>query len=90
MKNLRIFVWITLSIIVFSCEYEGYDSYVSCDFGSEKENYEILAENPFIKTEEQQVSTFSIDADGASYSNTRRFITTYYMKPPTGAVRTRK
>ncbi len=38
------------------------------------ENYADYADNPFIKTADQNVSTFSIDADGASYSNVRRFI----------------
>ncbi len=38
------------------------------------DNYADYADNPFIKTADQNVSTFSIDADGASYSNVRRFI----------------
>lgn len=40
----------------------------------EGDKYADYADNPFIKTADQNVSTFSIDADGASYSNVRRFI----------------
>jgi Ca-activated chloride channel homolog len=51
------------------------------------DRYNEIVENPFVKVAEQPVSTFSIDADGASYSNTRRFIQENY-KPPVDAVRT--
>lgn len=39
------------------------------------DSYSEYRDNPFIKTSVQNVSTFSIDADGASYSNMRRFVT---------------
>ncbi len=52
------------------------------------ENYAEFEENPFIKVSEQSVSTFSIDADGASYANVRRFIQQDKILPPKGAVRT--
>ena len=52
--------------------------------GSEK--YADYGENPFFKASEQAVSTFSIDADGASYSNTRRFLS-QGQKPPVASVR---
>jgi len=45
-------------------------------------------ENPFVEVAQTPVSTFSIDADGASYSNVRRFLTADNMLPPRGAVRT--
>lgn len=51
------------------------------------DRYNELIENPFIKTSEQNVSTFSIDADGASYSNVRRFIEDGF-DPPKNAIRT--
>ncbi len=38
------------------------------------DKYNDYADNAFIKTSVQNVSTFSVDADGASYSNTRRYI----------------
>lgn len=39
------------------------------------DNYNDYKDNPFIKTADENVSTFSVDADGASYANMRRFIT---------------
>ena len=39
------------------------------------DTFEQLKENKFVKVSEQPVSTFSIDADGASYSYSRRCIT---------------
>ncbi len=51
------------------------------------ENYNEIVENPFIDVSENPVSTFSIDADGASYTNVRRFVNAG-MKPPSGAIRT--
>ncbi|MEL6868098.1 MAG: von Willebrand factor type A domain-containing protein, partial [Bacteroidota bacterium] len=52
------------------------------------DQYNVIEENPFITVEEQAVSTFSIDADGASYSNMRRFIEQDNQKPPKAAIRT--
>lgn len=52
------------------------------------DTYDTLKENPFIKVLQQSVSTFSIDADGASYANVRRFIQQDQQLPPSGAVRT--
>ncbi len=50
------------------------------------EKYTDFGENAFIKTSEQPVSTFSIDADGAAYANTRRFLT-LGQNPPIASVR---
>jgi len=51
------------------------------------EGYNEYAENEFIFTNEENISTFSIDADGASYANVRRFLSTGEL-PPQGAIRT--
>lgn len=40
----------------------------------EGDKLDAITENPFIKTSEQNVSTFSVDADGTSYGYTRRAI----------------
>ncbi|MDP3441928.1 MAG: von Willebrand factor type A domain-containing protein, partial [Ignavibacteria bacterium] len=50
------------------------------------EKYKDYEENPFVKANEQPVSTFSVDADGASYANMRRFL---YLSqiPPKASVR---
>lgn len=50
--------------------------------------YNEVEENPFLRVDEFPVSTFSIDADGASYANVRRFIQQENQLPPNGAVRT--
>jgi Ca-activated chloride channel family protein len=51
------------------------------------EKYREYEENPFLKVSESPQSTFSIDADGASYANMRRFV---YLgqRPPKSSVRT--
>jgi Ca-activated chloride channel family protein len=38
------------------------------------EKYKDYDENPFIKVADQPISTFSVDADGGSYANMRRFL----------------
>ncbi|MEM7659913.1 MAG: VWA domain-containing protein [Bacteroidota bacterium] len=52
------------------------------------DQYERESENPFIQVSEQPVSTFSIDADGASYANTRRYLGQEQNLPPAAAIRT--
>ena len=51
------------------------------------EGYNEFQENDFVLTADEAVSTFSIDADGASYANVRRFLNSGTL-PPQGAVRT--
>ena len=53
---------------------------------SDTEKYKDYEENPFILTAEQPVSTFSVDADGGSYSNMRRFASLGQV-PPKASVR---
>jgi Ca-activated chloride channel family protein len=50
------------------------------------EDYDGIVENRFQETTVNPLSTFSIDVDGASYSNVRRFLQTGQL-PATGAVR---
>ena len=50
------------------------------------EEYATIDENPFVAVSEHPLSTFSIDVDRASYSNTRRFIN-QGQQPPKDAVR---
>ena len=51
------------------------------------DNFDQITENDFIKVSDQAVSTFSIDADGASYSYMRRCINNGWA-PSANAVRT--
>jgi Ca-activated chloride channel family protein len=50
------------------------------------ESYAKIDENPFLEAARAPLSTFSIDVDTASYSNTRRFLTEGRL-PPRDAVR---
>ncbi len=52
------------------------------------DNYDDIVENPFINTPHEATSTFSVDADGASYANVRRFIQEGLQIPPANAIRT--
>ncbi|MEO1518426.1 MAG: von Willebrand factor type A domain-containing protein [Bacteroidota bacterium] len=51
-----------------------------------QESYDVIQENRFYTTKEDPLSTFSIDVDAASYSNTRRFLNNGEL-PPKDAVR---
>jgi Ca-activated chloride channel family protein len=46
------------------------------------ENYRKLPENGFFAVKQQPLSTFSTDADTASFSNTRRFLREGTLPPP--------
>ncbi|MEM6345267.1 MAG: VWA domain-containing protein [Bacteroidota bacterium] len=61
----------------------GYNGFA----GTGGERYNEIAENPFIVAANEPISTFSIDADGGSYANARRFIEGGSL-PPVDAIRT--
>jgi Ca-activated chloride channel homolog len=67
----------------------GYSAGTGSGIGGDTtgEGYNDYVENPFVQTAEEPVSTFAIDADGASYSNVRRFLRNGQL-PPKGAIRT--
>ena len=50
--------------------------------GGSGDKFDGFADNPFVKTISQPVSTFSVDADGASYSIMRRYKTVGYRIDP--------
>ena len=90
-------IWIScLALIFLSCEDQKYDlnpnDYASLANGiasgeeAESEKYTEYGENKFIKTADEKLSTFGIDADGGSYSNTRRFLNLGQL-PPVASVR---
>ncbi|WP_296619919.1 VWA domain-containing protein [Marivirga sp.] len=90
MKKLTNLSLLILLMLNLSCEnYEdGYGpDYTSDSYYTQGDQYIDNGENPFISTSEQNISTFSIDADGGSYANSRRFIMQQSMLPPNGAVR---
>ena len=57
----------------------------SFDFTS-GEGYNKIEENPWVEVYDEPTSTFSIDADGGSYSNARRFLDNDQL-PPKDAIR---
>jgi Ca-activated chloride channel homolog len=63
-----------------------YGSRAVADSSFDREGYDEIVENPFLKAKDNPVSTFSIDVDAASYSNVRRFLNADQL-PPAGSVR---
>lgn len=53
---------------------------------ADREGYDFIKENAFVKATENPLSTFSIDVDAAAYSNVRRLLQQGSL-PPAGAVR---
>ena len=77
------------SVLSFVSCYQSGDS-LSPYWGDQtnRDSYIDYGENEFIPVSENPISTFSIDADGASYSNVRRYIMQENKIPPVEAVRT--
>ncbi|MBO4464943.1 MAG: von Willebrand factor type A domain-containing protein [Prevotella sp.] len=46
------------------------------------DKFDDFKDNPFVKTADEPVSTFSVDADGASYAIMRRYLTDNYNVNP--------
>ncbi len=88
MKSKLLIIPFLLLIFVISCTKKNDGLYVNPESLPESynENYKDYEENPFIKVTDQSVSTFSVDADGGSYANMRRFL---YLgqTPPKASVR---
>jgi Ca-activated chloride channel homolog len=63
-----------------------YGSRAMVDSSFDREGYDEIVENPFMKAKDNPLSTFSIDVDAASYSNVRRFLNADQL-PPAGSVR---
>jgi Ca-activated chloride channel family protein len=64
-------------------ELKGDDGYIQ---QHNTESYNFIVENDFLKATENPLSTFSIDVDNASYTNSRRYIDGGSL-PPADAVR---
>lgn len=86
---------ISIVFILSGCGYEEDSSYsangefyVDDQQAARGENYIVYEENPFVDVSLTPISTFSIDADGASYANMRRFIMDENQMPPKAAIRT--
>ncbi|MEL7530066.1 MAG: von Willebrand factor type A domain-containing protein, partial [Bacteroidota bacterium] len=89
MKKLPIILFLGIALSLTSCYSEAaLYSIAGDESGLEGENYNEIVENPFVQVSDEPISTFSIDADGGSYSNARRFIEQYNELPPVNAIRT--
>ncbi len=90
MKTKILFFSFFLLLLFSGCQYDESSIALSPSSSEEPlngERYEEIQENPFVLVEDEAISTFSIDADGAAYSNVRRFINDGSL-PPKDAVRT--
>ena len=89
MKQLAAFTLVLFLFLLNSCD-KGFNGGYSGGGlnGSTVGNTDSITENPFIKTNDSATSTFSIDADGASYALTRRLVTTNGIGDYKNALRT--
>jgi len=88
MKLTKIILMLLIVGMLTSCEIQNYGSSGANEVALTGDVYNEFEENQFVKVSDQPISTFSIDADGASYANIRRFIQQDNKLPPYGAVRT--
>ena len=96
MKSSKIFLLLLIMGIFTNCVEDSSLSdsgltesvYDTGGFRLSGDSYNLIEENPFINVVETPVSTFSIDADGASYANIRRFIQPDNQLLPKAAIRT--
>ena len=68
----------------FMPEYEGAMDGVHDEGKGELINNGVIAENPFVSTEKQPVSTFSADVDTASYAYLRKLLFRLRLPRPRG------
>lgn len=81
-KMLELGFAAALCFFMTACEYGSmFDGYMSAPSEDstvppqeEGDRFDEIIDNPFIKTSEQNVSTFSIDADGAAYGYMRKML----------------
>lgn len=75
-------------LVLAGCNENGPDHFDLTDVEyAYSEKYKDYEENPFLNVNEHPQSTFSVDADGASYANMRRYVN-LGQRPPKASVRT--
>ena len=95
MKRLiHLFAAALVSFAAVSCYKADMDGFFYPEFGipivdntddpnpEDGDKFDEIKDNPFIKTSEQNVSTFSIDADGAAYGYMRKMISMGTLPTP--------
>lgn len=86
--TLKIFYFSILICLTTACNRDGVDQ----NYGIDSEDitfsakYRDLAENPFVKVDNQTISIVSTDVEGASYSDVRQYIN-LGQTPPTTSVK---
>lgn len=88
MKQLFAFTLALILLVLNSCDKELNSGFNGGDFYQNVGKADSIIENPFIKTTDSATSTFSIDADGASYALTRRLVTSSGIGEYKDALRT--
>jgi len=89
----KIIFFLVLPLFFIGCSSYENDNLYSPNYAEYSENvtgdnYNEIVENPFINVADESTSTFSIDADGASYANVRRFLQQDNQLPIKDAIRT--
>jgi len=88
MKKLLFFTTI-ITLFIASCNksdsFHNSEVFAPTTF---KGDSTVLEENPFIEVTDEPVSTFSIDADGGSYTYMRRYLQQENSLPPKASIRT--
>lgn len=91
MKYLRLSALAVMAVFFTTCHS---DENFSPRFGIDQEALDGTSfedgdeENPFVLTTDENTSTFSIDADGGSYTNVRRYLEQSNQLPPAELIRT--
>ena len=101
MKKIAFLLIIATGLFLAGCAVKSspdspFDNYISGDAGYGEEpgpgqpgeggdRFNEFADNPFISTAEQPQSTFSVDADGASYAYMRRCLSSDYGRLPSNS-----
>lgn len=93
MKTFKVLFLSFLAVSLIGCERinDGSESLTDSGYYEQvpdisNEKYKDYEENPFLNVSEQPLSTFSVDADGGSYANMRRFLH-LGQTPPKASVR---
>lgn len=83
-RQLKAFTMMAAGMMVCGCSYDDFGGYYAAydEMGIapsmvEQQGGDQFAEfedNPFVRTSDENVSTFSVDADGAAYSIMRRYV----------------
>ena len=98
-KQLNLSVIVLLTALLVGCDVatkEGYyyemyydnaimGVFPEMELPPSGDRFDEIVDNPFVKTADQPVSTFSVDADGAAYGIMRKYVRNRYNVAPSSA-----